>query len=92
MPLPDDRLERILFVTLRFGELRGLVCACSGAFLIVGVAVWSLLPTDTRNVFQNVAFFAAIGTMLATSGQRATTTDGTARRPSCRLLREMTCL
>ena len=25
MPLPDDRLERIIFVTRRFGELRGLV-------------------------------------------------------------------
>ena len=67
MPLPDDRLERIMFVTLRFGELRGLVCASAGAFLILGVVVWSLLPADTRNVFQNVAFFAAIGTMLATS-------------------------
>ena len=67
MPLPDDRLERIVFVTRRFGELRGLVCASAGALLILGVVVWSLLPADTRNVFQNVAFFSAIGTMLATS-------------------------
>ena len=67
MPLPDDRLDRIMFVTRRFGELRGLVLACAGAFLVLGVAVWSLLPADTRNVFQNVAFFAAMGTMFATS-------------------------
>ena len=65
MPLPDERLERIMFVTRRFGELRGLVSACAGAFLVLGVVVWSLLPADGRNVFQNVAFFAGMGTMWA---------------------------
>lgn len=71
MPLPDERLERIVFVTERFGELRGLVCASTGAFLILGVITWTLLPGEIRNVFQNVAFLAGMATIWSMGGIEA---------------------
>jgi hypothetical protein len=40
----DRRLERIAFVTRRFGDLQGLRSASLGAALIVCVVFWTLLP------------------------------------------------
>ena len=71
MRLPDERLARIVFVTERYGELRGLVSASTGAFLILGVITWTMLPGDVRNVFQNIAFFAGMGTLWAMGGVEA---------------------
>jgi hypothetical protein len=64
MPLPSERLARIVFVTRRFGDLRGLMSVTLGAGLILGVLSWSLLPEEFRSPFQNIAFPAAVGMMV----------------------------
>src|SRR5687768_12307151 len=56
MPLPSERLERIVFVTRRFGELQGLQSVTLGSVLIAGVLSWSLLPEGIRDPFQQIAF------------------------------------
>jgi hypothetical protein len=62
--MPRD-LERIVFVTRRFGELQGLQSVALGAVLIAGVLSWSLLPEGSRDPFQQIAFPALMCTGFA---------------------------
>ena len=68
MPLPEQDLARIAFVTRRFAELQGLRTAALGAAVVISVVASTMAPTDfgdplTQIVLpvQNATYALAIG-------------------------------